>query len=359
MQIRRITESRHQVPRDAAGGGGWCAHVEVQTMVRVETDEGQIGFGSGPPSGLEGREDLLVGRDPRDLGRLFVTLSDLSCRHGPAWALDLALWDLWGKICGQPCWRLLGGQASELALLATLPVAPMPEGLLDLAERVVAAGFGALQVRITDPDWRAQVRGLERVRRSLGAALALAIDARDLGAGAPRAWRAGELDALALALDDLDVLWLEGAPADTVGRHGQQTSCRPHLAGGGASSGLETLEGLAVRRTFDVLRPDLVRAGGITGLARLAWLAAPLGVSLVPRAAADGIGLLANAHLTAGTGSGPYLAYPCDPEDWLPARRDFALTRPIGHRNGILELPDTPGLGVELDEARLRATRIA
>lgn len=69
--------------------------------------------------------------------------------------------------------------------------------------------------------------------------------------------------------------------------------------------------------------------------------------------------LLANAHLTAGTGGAPYLEFPFDPPDWVPARRDFYLAERIEtDADGWLVLPERPGLGAVLDEDVLRETRI-
>ena len=82
------------------------------------------------------------------------------------------------------------------------------------------------------------------------------------------------------------------------------------------------------------------------------------GAIFTPHTWGNGIGLAANLHLVAGTGGAPYLEYPWDPPEWTPARRDFMLQRPIEpDPSGDLVLGDAPGLGIELDEDRLAATR--
>ncbi|MGQ3280578.1 MAG: mandelate racemase/muconate lactonizing enzyme family protein, partial [Shinella sp.] len=65
-----------------------------------------------------------------------------------------------------------------------------------------------------------------------------------------------------------------------------------------------------------------------------------------------------NAHLTAGAGDAPFLEYPYDTPEWSEARRDYPLATPLRHENGWLLLGEAPGLGIVLDEARLKATRL-
>jgi D-galactarolactone cycloisomerase len=79
-----------------------------------------------------------------------------------------------------------------------------------------------------------------------------------------------------------------------------------------------------------------------------------------PHTWTNGIGLLANLHLAAGVGGGPFLEYPFDPQGWTPARRDFMLAEPVGvSQEGYLIVGERPGLGIELDEDALRRYRVS
>ena len=78
-----------------------------------------------------------------------------------------------------------------------------------------------------------------------------------------------------------------------------------------------------------------------------------------PHTWTNGIGLLANLHLAAGVGGGPFLEYPFDPPSWVPPRRDFMLAEPIGvDAAGDLVVPDRPGLGIVLDDDAIARYRI-
>jgi L-alanine-DL-glutamate epimerase-like enolase superfamily enzyme len=88
---------------------------------------------------------------------------------------------------------------------------------------------------------------------------------------------------------------------------------------------------------------------------QLAELALAKGRWYTPHTWTNGIGVLANLHVAAGVGGGPFLEFPYDPPGWTPERRDFMLASPIRPGpDGILHVPQGPGLGVELDEVAVR-----
>jgi L-alanine-DL-glutamate epimerase-like enolase superfamily enzyme len=88
---------------------------------------------------------------------------------------------------------------------------------------------------------------------------------------------------------------------------------------------------------------------------RVAELALAKGRWYTPHTWTNGIGLLANLQVAAGVGGGPYIEFPYDPPGWTPERRDFMLAEPIRpDRDGVLHVPDRPGIGVVLDEVALR-----
>ena len=100
---------------------------------------------------------------------------------------------------------------------------------------------------------------------------------------------------------------------------------------------------VGMRRTRTVAEP---------ALARNRWFS--------PHTWTNGIGLLANLHVVAGVGGGPYLEYPYDPPGWTPGRRDFMLATPVGiDGDGLLRVPAGPGLGIELSAVAQGALDVA
>jgi L-alanine-DL-glutamate epimerase-like enolase superfamily enzyme len=102
---------------------------------------------------------------------------------------------------------------------------------------------------------------------------------------------------------------------------------------------------------LDVYQPDVMLALGISSARTFAELALRRNRWFTPHTWTNGIGLLANLHLCAGVGGGPYLEFPYDPPGWTVQRRDFMLAEPVAiGADGMLSVPRNPGLGVELDE---------
>jgi L-alanine-DL-glutamate epimerase-like enolase superfamily enzyme len=98
--------------------------------------------------------------------------------------------------------------------------------------------------------------------------------------------------------------------------------------------------------------------GGITHLRGIAMQAKAHGLTFTPHTWTNGMGVAANAHLTAGVGGAPFLEFPYDPPQWSLARRDFMMAEPLAARDGWIELSDATGMGYAVDEARLNATRV-
>jgi L-alanine-DL-glutamate epimerase-like enolase superfamily enzyme len=111
-RIASIVITHHRLEFDPPFHASWDTRPRVSfdaTIVRVTTDTGLVGLGSGDRMlGFEGHEALFVGHDPLALERHYRVLSNIDFHYGRCWPLDLALWDLAGKITGQPCWTGCG-----------------------------------------------------------------------------------------------------------------------------------------------------------------------------------------------------------------------------------------------------------
>jgi L-alanine-DL-glutamate epimerase-like enolase superfamily enzyme len=368
MEIVRIVQSVHRVALDPPFQASWDTrprrHFDLQ-LVRVETDEGLVGIGAGDAMpGFAGHEDLFVGQDPRDLDRHFRVIENLSFHYGRCWPLDVALWDLFGKILEEPVWRLLGAATDRVPLYASSGSLRDAGELVDLAQAVREEGFPALKIRFQRPSWRQDVAVVEQVRDAVGDGLTLMVDCNQ---GWRMPWDTAQpwtyKDALLVAeyLEDLDVYWMEEPlhRGDYAGMEKLRETVDIKIAGGEMTRELHELRELVARRCLDVLQTDVVCTGGISGLRRIAQMAQDASLEFTPHTWGHGIGLLANAHLAAGVGGCRFLEYPFDPPTWTPERRDFGLVEPVtADDDGMLVLGEAPGLGIELDEGRLAETRI-
>jgi len=358
MKITRISVSQHSVPLEPVFYPSWDSRPRPRyavMIVRIDTDEGITGFGSGDVmAGFEGHEDLFVGQDPRNIGHLYQIISNLSFHYGKHWPIDLALWDLIGKAEGKPVWRMLGGTEPRLRAYASLGQRRSREETVDAVHARVAEGFPAVKLRFWREDWREEVKTVEAVRRAVGNDIALMIDCN-------QAWRmqwdatpsrgAGEALELIRALEPLGIAWIEEPifRGDYEGLKRLRLESAIPIAGGELTREVHESRFLIDNGCYDVLQSDVALAGGITGLAPIARHAREKGVIFTPHTWGNGIMLAAALQLTAGTGGAPYIELPHDPP-WFDAKaRDFILSKPIlADATGTISLDDSPGLGVEL-----------
>jgi L-rhamnonate dehydratase len=335
-------------------------------LVRIHTDAGLIGIGEGhtspwvlkaiieaPPSHVcaQGLRDLLVGEDPFQVERLWDKLYHHSAVYGRRGAvihaisaLDIALWDLIGKATGQPVWRLLGGgyRREVPAYASTL----MPEEARLAADearrwrdegfRAVKLGWGALGA-----DVKRDLQVLAGVREAVGPQMDLLVD---VGYGVDFATAV----ALARGLEAIDAYLLEEplSPDDLDGYARLADAVNLPIASGEKETTRWGFRDLIQRGRVDVIQPDVARAGGFTECRRIAHLAALHNVTVLPHCWSTDVLVAATLHYIAALPRCPYLEY-CVVDS--PLRR--CLVRdPIGVCEGLVRVPDGPGLGVEINE---------
>jgi L-alanine-DL-glutamate epimerase-like enolase superfamily enzyme len=368
QKISAVTISHHRLALAPPFNASWDSQPRVHfdaTIVRVSTDGGLTGIASGDRMlGFEGHESLFVGEDPLAIERHYRVLSNIDFHYGRCWPLDLALWDLAGKILGAPCWKLLGGLAHRVRAYASSGTLRDPAAQAEAAERYLAQGFPALKLRFHRGDWRDDLRALEAVRARVGSRLQLLVDCNQgwrLPWDTQAPWTFKDALTVARELERLNVYWMEEPlhRADRAGMRALREATSVRIAGGEMTRQLHELRDLIDGGCVDVVQPDAALVGGITGLKRIAVMAQEHHLVFTPHTWTNGMGLTANAHLAAGLTDAPFLEYPFDPPEWSLQRRDFMLSTPLtADAEGWLTLSDAPGMGYAPDEGRLRATRI-
>jgi L-alanine-DL-glutamate epimerase-like enolase superfamily enzyme len=367
-RIASIQVTQHRLPLDPPFHASWDSKPRVHfdaTIVRVATDTGLVGYSSGDLMvGFRGHEDLFIGQDPLAVERHYRVLSNIDFHYGRCWPLDLALWDLAGKITGLPCWKLLGGLSNRVRAYASSGTLRDPGAMAEAAERYVSRGFPALKLRFRRGDWREDVKALEAVRARVGRRLELMVDCNQ-GWRQPwdteTAWSLKDAVAVARELERLDVYWMEEPlhRGDYAGMRALRDTVDVRIAAGEMTRQAHELRELIVRGCVDVLQPDAALVGGITGLRRTAIMAQEHNIVFTPHTWTNGIGVMANTHLVAGLGNAPFIEFPYDPPEWDLDRRDYMMMEPfVADAAGWLNLSDAPGMGYAVDEARLARTLI-
>jgi L-alanine-DL-glutamate epimerase-like enolase superfamily enzyme len=365
MRISAIRIERLVVPLDPPFPAAWDPVPRTSfaaSVVRVETDGGLVGIGSGDTmGGFEAFEHLFVGEDPLAIDRHVRVLETIDFHAGRYWPLEVALWDIAGQAAGMPVARMLGGAVDGIPAYAScgllLPAAARAESALRLREE----GFRALKIRVDPRRLEEGLAAVRATRDAVGGTMAIMVDLN-------QGWRmAGDTTppidwetarAIASELAGLDVLWIE-EPLDGADLAGLTALRRAvpgiKVAGGEMTRTYREIVAAIEADAFDVHQPDVVLAAGMANGRRVAELALAKGRWYTPHTWTNGIGLLANLQVAAGVGGGPYIEFPYDPPGWTPERRDFMLAEPIRpDRDGVLHVPDRPGIGVVLDEVALR-----
>jgi D-galactarolactone cycloisomerase len=350
--------------------GGWPQGHEPQedlhTLLEVITDEGLTGWGSCFTSGalvvgaMRLLWPLLEGASAIEPERTTEILRQSTFWQGRGGAvehaisgLDLALWDILGKACGQPVGRLLGGiYRSRIKPYGSI-LFDEPDVLARRLEETVTRGFRAIKL-----GWRPFGRRSRRfdellmrtARQTVGDRVELMVDA----GGSEQFWPHGLNWARETArmLANYDVTWFEEAlPPDDLDGYVELTRVSPvPIAGGEVLTRRQSFLPWLSRNAVDIIQPDCTKNGGLSESRRIAWAAQDHNVQFVPHGWNTVIGLAADLQLTAALPIARYVEY-LTPSPYI---EDLTPEPFRPDADGLLPIPERPGLGVEIDRERLQ-----
>jgi L-alanine-DL-glutamate epimerase-like enolase superfamily enzyme len=365
--IEKIEITHHQLTLDPPFPASWDSQPRRKfpvTLVRVFDNQGNIGIGSGDAMyGFSDYQHYFLGRDALDLERHNKVLSNIEFHAGRPYPMDVALWDLAGKIQQQPVWQLVGGRSNRIRAYASSGVHRSPADMVKMAEHVLERGFPALKVRFGRPKLEDDFAVLQAIRDALGMELELMVDCNQgwrMPWDTAQPWNLDKAIEVAERLERLNVYWVEEPlhRGDYNGYTALKKSVGIKIAGGEMTREPYEFRELLQRDCLDVFQPDCVCTMGITGLKKLAFELEQHGKIFTPHTWGNGIGLMANLHLTAGTVGAPFIEFPYDPPEWSLERRDYSLQNPIDiDEQGWITLSDAPGLGIELNQTILEQSQ--
>lgn len=331
------------------------------SIVRVQTDEGITGVGSGDTmDGFEAFEHLFIGEDPLAIARHVRTLETIDFHAGRYWPLEVALWDIIGQVAGLPVATLFGGALDGIPAYASCGMLLPPQARAESALRLREEGFQALKIRVDPRQLETGLAAVTATRAAVGDSMAIMVDLNQgwrMAGDASRSLDPVAAREIAARLAADGVLWLEEplVGTDLRGLAALRASAPGvRIAGGEMIRTFGELLAALDADAFDVYQPDVVLAAGMSRGRTIGEIAIARNRWYTPHTWTNGIGLLANLHVVAGVGGGPFIEYPYDPPGWTPARRDFMLAEPVRPGpDGVLSVPSAAGLGITLDEAAL------
>ncbi|MCL4766391.1 MAG: mandelate racemase/muconate lactonizing enzyme family protein [Hyphomicrobiaceae bacterium] len=338
-------------------------------IVEIVCEDGTVGWGEcfGPPrlnaAVVHAFRPLLLGADALATERIWQTLYSQFRDQGQKGlvvtalsGVDVALWDIRGKRFGAPVHRLMGGPLrTGVAAYATGTYRRDAGDPLDYITAEVAGyareGFGAVKLKIGF-GLQEDIALIRAVRETIGPQVGLMLDAN-------HGYDAVDAVALGRAVAPLDIGWLEEpvAPED-LGSYEEVRRGQPiPVAGGECEFTRWGFREVLARRAMDIIQPDTCAAGGLSECKKIADMANAFGVRYLPHVWGTGIGLAAALHLLAVLPHHPPRHKPREPLLELDRSehpfRQAVLKKPIEHVSGVVQVPDGPGLGIDVDRAAL------
>jgi D-galactarolactone cycloisomerase len=338
---------------------GHSAETVLSLFVKVETDEGITGWGEAfsfatVPATIPAIADavgpLAIGQNPTDIEAVSEDLRrryQNMMRGGPARfalsAIEIAMWDIKGKVEGKPIWQLLGGAPKEsVEAYASMFRYHEPEIVKQIAATAHQRGYRKIKLH------ERTVEAVAAAREALGPGVPLMVDVNC-------AWYPDEAIAMAQQMQPYDIAWLEepiSPPDDYDGLARVRREGGVPIANGENIGNPYDVKWMAARGAVDIVQPSVVKHGGISDVMRMVEIAEDAGMQAVPHCPFVGPGLLATIHIIAAMKSD----VPCE------HRYCDLGASPLGDavvaRDGRLSVPQGPGLGVDPDLEMLERYRV-
>lgn len=363
MKITRIEPILIRIPLlldDAVPHAGGLPKQDVHTLlVKVETDEGLCGWGEAFSNGgwqatRTAVEQIIaprcIGKDPARISQIMADLNRGLYNCGRSGAvvfamsgLDIALWDIAAKRAGLPLYQLLGGSA-RAALPAYASLLRYGDAKIVARKIEEALGRGYRLIKLHENKFDI----VRAARAACGNDVPLMVDC-----SCP--WSVDEAIAAARDLAQFNLAWLEEPiypPDDHAGLARLRAASPVPIAAGENVSNVFEFKRLFEAGALSFAQPSVTKMGGVTELRKVFALGESFGVPVVPHSPYFGPGLLASIHVCAASTR----------ETWIERYYcDFAVTpfgEQINARDGVLQVPQVAGLGVDPDLALIERMRV-
>ena len=387
MKITRITS--HVLGYDLPEPLGYSQQYYTKRtahLVEVETDEGITGWGECFGAGniaLANKciveqviQPMVLGMDPLDRDVIWHKVYNLMRDHGqkgmPLQSLsgvDIALWDIAGKVAGLPLYQMIGGAHRDRIEVYGYGMMLRPESTDSLVARFTAEaaaikgmGFKATKMKVgLGP--KDDVRLIEAVRRGVGDDYRFMIDAN-------HAYTTHDAFYVGRAMEEFDPYWFEEpvAPEDLDGYRELRQGLRVNISGGEAEFNRWGWRALLESRGLDIAQPEVCALGGISEYMRVLALCHAHFTPVVNHVWGSAVAVATNMHLLAAMPPLPGGLHPWEPmlefDTTHNAFRDDLLTTPldiqgqVAANNGTVALPMGPGIGVTPDRDFIRKFNI-
>jgi len=336
--------------------------VHDQGLLTIRTDEGVEGYAllgknidpasTDAASLIRHLKPLLMGQDPLDRERLYKLIwrrRRVSTIRAVG-AVDVALWDIAGKVAGLPVYKLLGGFRDKIPVYCSSDHMPSPAAYAEEALKFKEMGWHAYKIHPNSP-WKDDIEVCRAVRDAVGPDYTLMLDSTFLY-DFPAAVRVGR------AIEEMDYYWFEDPLGDQDIYNYVKLKQKLHipiLATERPVAGFDSYSAWLYAQATDFLRGDVALKGGITTLVKTAHLAEAFGMNFEVHVGGNPLNNLANLHVELAISNCEFH------EILMPVEGSgFGLIdEPKPDREGYLRAPSEPGLGAKIDFELIERNKIA
>ena len=342
---------------------GSAEKVHEMVLVQVATTSGIVGFGAAEANWGWGEvqteiikhmlKPRLLGENPFETERLIQRICDVP---GQPWFVENALWDIIGKVCEQPLYKLWGGYRNKVKAYAAWGQLRTPEKAREDAKLLLDEGFKGIKIRLHNKKLKDDIELVKAVRDIVSDKMDIMVDANQANVEkrpgkSQVAWDYLRALKTARALEELDVVWLEEplSMTDFNGLSKLHKNVNISIAGGEDNS-IHELKSFIENDLYDVIQPNCTRGAGMLQIRKLAGLAEMYHKVCVPHAWVPGPGFMANLQIAAAIPNCTWIEYPYDPPALTPEIFHKVLgSTPQIDQDGYIHLPQQAGLGFEID----------
>jgi L-alanine-DL-glutamate epimerase-like enolase superfamily enzyme len=350
-------------------------------ILRIETDDGIVGWGEGKnAAGSTGNYGALVhmlnhevapqliGRDPRDIGPIWEmqyngTRATTAAAAGHAMpqiarrgisvaaisAVDIALWDIFGKAAGEPVWRLLGGRKADAMPAYASGGWESAENIGDQLKSYIAkGGFKGVKMRVGAMDGTPHVSAarVKAARAALGPDVDIMVDAHGT-------YTVAEARRFMQLVSDCNLAWFEEPVIadDKAGMAEVRACASMPIATGESEATRYAFRDLAMLRSADIFQPDPAFCGGISEAMRIGTIASAFNLRFAPHLWAGAPCFFAGLHICAASPASFVVEYSVGAN---PMIHDL-IEETVEVKDGMIAIPDKPGLGFTISERFVEA----
>ena len=345
-------------------------------LVKISTDEGIEGWGEGygtqeTISVIHSTlKSQIISENPLNREKLwekmYLALNNAVLQVGIGGcaisAIDIALWDITGKTYNLPVSELLGGKIRDKILTYATGLYysenDFPKNLVDEAKYYKKIGFKGMKMKIGAIKPESDIERIKEIRKAIGDDIYLMVDAN-------QAYNLYTAKKLLKKLAEFNILWFE-EPIHYYdwNSYAELKKISPIAISGGESLRTSSqFKDFLVNQAYDIVQPDVANVGGITEFKRIINMASTMGIQTIPHVWGTPVMIAASLHIASTIPNTPRMD---NPQHFLqepgmeydrtdnPLRENITLeTQPFKFDNGYLDVPQKPGLGIEISEEKI------